>query len=52
MCGFRIHELAKWVDWWPDLVVHGGPFWKDGYFTIEDKPGLESKSTLPLLTNP
>jgi L-alanine-DL-glutamate epimerase-like enolase superfamily enzyme len=36
---FRIHELAKWVDWWPDLVVHEGPFWKDGYFTIEDKPG-------------
>jgi L-alanine-DL-glutamate epimerase-like enolase superfamily enzyme len=37
---FRIHELAKWVDWWPDLVVREGPFWKDGYFTIQDKPGL------------
>lgn len=37
---FRVHELAKWVDWWPDLVVHEGPFWKDGYYQIEDKPGL------------
>ena len=36
---FRIHELANWVDWWPDLVIHEGPFWKDGYFTIQDKPG-------------
>jgi len=25
--------------WWPDLVVREGPFWKDGYFTIQDKPG-------------
>ena len=40
MRGFRIHELAKWVDWWPTLVHHDGPIWKDGYFTIEDKPGL------------
>lgn len=23
---FRIHELAKWVDWRPDLVVRKGPF--------------------------
>jgi L-alanine-DL-glutamate epimerase-like enolase superfamily enzyme len=23
-----------------DLVTRPGPFWKDGYFTIEDKPGL------------
>ncbi|HEX3754259.1 MAG TPA: enolase C-terminal domain-like protein [Rhizomicrobium sp.] len=37
---FRIHELANWVDWWPTLVTRPGPFWKDGYFTIEDKPGL------------
>ena len=22
---FRVHELAKWVDWWQDLVVHEGP---------------------------
>jgi L-alanine-DL-glutamate epimerase-like enolase superfamily enzyme len=36
---FRIHELGNWVPWWPDMVVHEGPFWKDGYFTIEDKPG-------------
>ena len=36
---FRIHELANWVPWWPDMVVHEGPFWQDGYFTIEDKPG-------------
>jgi L-alanine-DL-glutamate epimerase-like enolase superfamily enzyme len=36
---FRVHELAKYVDWWPEMVVHEGPFWKDGYFTIEDKPG-------------
>ncbi len=36
---FRVHELANWVDWWPDMVVHEGPFWKDGHFTIEDKPG-------------
>jgi len=40
MRNFRIHELAKWVDWWPTLVTHEGPFWKDGYFAIEDKPGL------------
>jgi L-alanine-DL-glutamate epimerase-like enolase superfamily enzyme len=37
---FRVHELANWVAWWPDLVTHQGPFWKDGYFAIEDKPGL------------
>ena len=40
MRNFRIHELAKWIDWWPTLVTHEGPFWKDGYFVIEDKPGL------------
>jgi L-alanine-DL-glutamate epimerase-like enolase superfamily enzyme len=39
MRDFRVHELANWVPWWPDLVTHEGPFWKDGYFTIEDKPG-------------
>jgi hypothetical protein len=21
MCGFRIHKLAKWIDWWPGPVV-------------------------------
>lgn len=36
---FRIHELANWVDWWPTLVIKEGPFWEDGYFTIQDKPG-------------
>jgi L-alanine-DL-glutamate epimerase-like enolase superfamily enzyme len=40
MRNFRIHELAKWVDWWPDLVLHEGPFWTNGFFVIEDKPGL------------
>jgi L-alanine-DL-glutamate epimerase-like enolase superfamily enzyme len=40
MRNFRIHELANWIDWWPDLVLHEGPIWKDGYLTIEDKPGL------------
>jgi L-alanine-DL-glutamate epimerase-like enolase superfamily enzyme len=40
MRGFRIHELANWVDWWPDLVIRDGPYWEDGYFTIQDKPGL------------
>ena len=39
MRDFRVHELANWVDWWPDLVVHEGPFWENGYFTIQDKPG-------------
>ena len=36
---FRIHELAKYIDWWQDLVVHDGPIIKDGYLTIQDKPG-------------
>jgi L-alanine-DL-glutamate epimerase-like enolase superfamily enzyme len=36
---FRIHELANYVEWWPDLVVKEGPFWENGYFTIQDKPG-------------
>jgi L-alanine-DL-glutamate epimerase-like enolase superfamily enzyme len=40
MRDFRIHELANWVDWWPDLVIRSGPFWENGYFTIQDKPGL------------
>ncbi len=39
MRDFRIHELAKWVDWWPDLVIREGPFWQNGYFSIQDKPG-------------
>ena len=40
MRGFRVHELANWIDWWPDLVIREGPYWEDGYFTIQDKPGL------------
>jgi L-alanine-DL-glutamate epimerase-like enolase superfamily enzyme len=40
MRDFKIHELANWIDWWPTLVTHEGPFWKDGYYVIEDKPGL------------
>jgi len=39
MRNFRIHELAKWVDWWPALVVHEGPIFEKGYLTIQDKPG-------------
>jgi L-alanine-DL-glutamate epimerase-like enolase superfamily enzyme len=36
---FRVHELAKYIDWWQDLVIHDGPIFKDGYLTIQDKPG-------------
>jgi gluconate/galactonate dehydratase len=36
---FRIHELAKYIDWWQDLVIHEGPIFKDGYLIIQDKPG-------------
>jgi L-alanine-DL-glutamate epimerase-like enolase superfamily enzyme len=39
MRNFRIHELANWIEWWPDLVVHEGPIWENGYLTIQDKPG-------------
>src|ERR1035441_3211024 len=39
MRNFRIHELANYVDWWPDLVIHEGPIWENGYLTIQDKPG-------------
>ncbi len=39
MRSFRIHELAKFVEWWPDLVVHDGPIFDSGYYTIRDKPG-------------
>jgi L-alanine-DL-glutamate epimerase-like enolase superfamily enzyme len=40
MRNFRIHELAKYIDWWPDVVVKEGPMFEKGYFTIQDKPGL------------
>ena len=36
---FRVHELAKYIDWWQDLVIHEGPIIKDGYHTITYKPG-------------
>jgi L-alanine-DL-glutamate epimerase-like enolase superfamily enzyme len=39
MRNFRIHELANYVPWWPDLVIKEGPFWDKGYFYIQDKPG-------------
>lgn len=39
MRDFRIHELAKYIGWWQDLVIHEGPIFRDGYFTIQDKPG-------------
>ncbi|MBL8233369.1 MAG: mandelate racemase/muconate lactonizing enzyme family protein [Bryobacterales bacterium] len=36
---FRVHELAKYIDWWQDLVIHDGPIIENGYHTIRDKPG-------------
>ena len=39
MRDFRVHELARYIDWWQDLVIRDGPMFKDGYFTIQDKPG-------------
>ncbi len=39
MRSFRIHELAKYIDWWQDLVIHDGPIIENGYLTIQDKPG-------------
>jgi L-alanine-DL-glutamate epimerase-like enolase superfamily enzyme len=39
MRDFRIHELAKYIDWWQDLVIHDGPIIAGGYHTITDKPG-------------
>ena len=39
MRDFRIHELARYIDWWQDLVVHDGPIFKEGHYTIQDKPG-------------
>lgn len=39
MRDFRIHELAKYIDWWQDLVIHEGPIIEDGYHTITNKPG-------------
>lgn len=36
---FRVHELAKYIEWWQDLVIHDEPIFQDGYLTIQDKPG-------------
>jgi L-alanine-DL-glutamate epimerase-like enolase superfamily enzyme len=40
MRDFRIHELAKYLPWWQDLVVHDGPIFENGYYRIREKPGL------------
>jgi L-alanine-DL-glutamate epimerase-like enolase superfamily enzyme len=39
MRDFRIHELAKYIDWWQDLVIHDGPILENGYHRIREKPG-------------
>ena len=39
MRDFRIHELAKYIDWWQDLVIHDGPIFENGYYRIREKPG-------------
>jgi L-alanine-DL-glutamate epimerase-like enolase superfamily enzyme len=36
---FRVHELARYIDWWQDVVIHDGPIIEDGYHTITEKPG-------------
>ena len=40
MRDFRVHELAKYIDWWQDLVIHDGPVIEKGYHVIRDKPGF------------
>jgi L-alanine-DL-glutamate epimerase-like enolase superfamily enzyme len=40
MRDFRVHELARYIDWWQDLVVHDGPIFEGGYYRIREKPGL------------
>ncbi len=40
MRDFRVHELAKYIDWWQDLVVHDGPIFENGYYRIRNKPGF------------
>ena len=40
MRDFRVHELAKYIDWWQDLVILDGPVIEKGYHVIRDKPGL------------
>ncbi len=37
---FRVHELAKYIDWWQDLISYDGkPIIKNGYLELNDKPG-------------
>lgn len=43
MRDFKIHELAKYVDWWQDLVIHDGPIFENGYYRIREAPGLGVK---------
>ncbi len=40
MRDFCVHELAKYVDWWQDLVIQEGPMFEGGYYTIREKPGF------------
>ena len=40
MRDFRVHELAKYIDWWQDLVILDGPVIEKGYHVIRDKPGF------------
>ncbi len=40
MRDFRVHELARYLDWWQDLVIHDGPIFENGYYRIREKPGL------------
>ena len=39
MRDFRVHELARYIDWWQDLVVHDGPIFENGYYRIREKLG-------------
>ncbi|MBM3734671.1 MAG: mandelate racemase/muconate lactonizing enzyme family protein [Acidobacteria bacterium] len=39
MRDFRVHELAKYIGWWQDLVIHDGPIFEGGYYRIREKPG-------------
>ena len=45
MRDFRIHELANWVDWWPDS---GGAlksrFGRTANFTIQDKASVRNRT--------
>jgi len=30
MRDFRVHELARYIYWWQDLVIHEGAMFRDG----------------------